>query len=177
MHIIKISPVSFKIVLSKQDLKRHGVENILHHTDISGDFFEEIMNETNRLYGNPFTYGSIDAEFFESKNGGGELFLCKSKSTCGVITYLFKTSDSDVLFSLCKRLSGFDFCYDSKLFLEKDVYSLLLLCRERNDFLLSVIKEYGKVSEISRLQVWLLEEHSALLIDSHAAERICEGSV
>ena len=80
MHIIKISPMSFKIILSKKDLQRHGVNNILEHADISGDFFAEIIEETNRLYGNPFDEGPLDADFFESKDGGGELFISKRKT-------------------------------------------------------------------------------------------------
>ena len=91
MHIIKITPCSFKIVLSKEDLKRHGIDNILEHADLSGDFFADIIEQTNRLYGSPFKEGAIDAEFFEGKDGGGELFICSSKKVCKSTFYIFTT--------------------------------------------------------------------------------------
>ncbi|MBR2021512.1 MAG: adaptor protein MecA [Clostridia bacterium] len=175
MHIIKISPVSFKIILSKEDLMRHGVENILNHADISGDFFGEIIEQTNRLYGNPFVEGAIDAEFFESKDGGGELFLVSSKKSIKSTTYLFRTESSDALISLCRRLSEQSTIAESRLFFDEGKYSLILLCQKGDDFLVSLMKEYGTVSEISLLQRWLLEEHARLIIDKEATRRITEA--
>lgn len=175
MHIIKISPVSFKIILSKEDLMRHGVDNILNHADISGDFFEEIIEETNRLYGNPFVEGAIDAEFFESKDGGGELFLVSSKKSIKSSTYLFRTESSDALISLCRRLSEQGTLFDSKLFFEGGKYSLILFCQKGNDFLVPQMKEYGTASEITLLQRWLIEEHARLIIDKGAIEHISEN--
>lgn len=172
MHIIKISPVSFKIVLSKEDLVRHGVDNILNHADISGDFFEEIIYETNRLYGNPFNEGAIDAEFFESKDGGGELFLYSSKKAGKKTTYLFRTNSSDSLVSLCLRLSGHHIPSDSRLFYDDGKYNLLLFYPKRDDLLLSCMKEYGTAFEVSRLQCWLLEEHAKVVLDKGAVEQI-----
>ncbi len=174
MHIIKISPVSFKIVLSKDDLKRHGVENILNNPGFSSQFFADIIEETNRLYGAPFSEGAVDAEFFESKDGGGELFLCKSKRKD--TTYLFRTTDSDSLFDLCVRLSKNHLPSDSRLYLDEGRYSLVLFYPETDDFLLSCMKEYGKAAEISPVQKWLLEEHARTIIEKYAVERISESA-
>lgn len=173
MHIIKITPVSFKIILSKEDLQRHGIDNILEKSDISGDFFAEIIDKTNALYGCPFTDGAIDAEFFESKDGGGELFLCQAKSAHKAITYLFRCQDLESLIALCKRLNTPDTKNDSRLYFDDGKYSLLIFCLERNGFLLSILKEYGSASEISRLQTWLLEEHANIIFSENAICGIC----
>ncbi len=175
MHIIKISPQSFKIVLSKDDLKRHGVENILHHADMSGDFFEEIIRETNRIYGSPFAEGAIDAEFFESKDGGGELFICSSKSSHKSITYLFRTDNCESLIKLCKRLMLSNPPCDSRLFHQDGRYSMLLFYQSRDSILIPVMKEFGTASEISKIQIWLLEEHESVIIDKDAIHTVAES--
>lgn len=172
MHIIKITPMSFKIILSKEDLQRHGVDNIIEKNDLSGDFFAEIIEKTNALYGNPFTEGAIDAEFFASKDGGGELFICSSKSVNKSTTYLFRTESSDSLVSLCARLAASSLPYDSKLYYENGRYNLLLFYGKRDDFLVSCMKEYGSAAEISKLQMWLLLEHSRIICDKNAVERL-----
>lgn len=170
MYIIKISPVSFKIVLSKDDLKRHGVENILNHPSACADFFADIIDETNRLYGAPFSEGAVDAEFFESKEGGGELFLSKSKRDGA--TYHFKTKHLDSLICLCKRLSQNRPPSDSKLFFGDDCYSLVLFYSQSERLVMSILKEYGKASEINQFGHWLLEEHKKVLIAQNAVEQI-----
>lgn len=174
MHIIKITPQSFKIVLSKDDLRRHGVENILHHADMSGEFFEEIIRETNRIYGSPFSEGSIDAEFFESKDGGGELFICSSKSTHKSIVYLFRTDNCENLIKLCKRLLHTKLPCGSKLFHDNGRYSLLLFYQCRDSILIPIMKEFGTASEISKLQIWLLEEHETVILDKDAIHTVAD---
>ena len=173
MHIIKITPHSFKIVLSKEDLKTHGVENILESKSFLGDFFAEIIEETNALYGNPFANGSVNAEFFESKDGGGELFIsssCINKE----VTYLFMTRDFEILTNLCKRLAVSSTPVDSILFASDNGYSLLLYYTETEDFVFSCLKEYGEVVEANRLKQWMLYEHAKVLIDKKAVEHISD---
>lgn len=174
MHIIKITPVSFKIILSKEDLQRHGIDNILEKNDISGDFFAEIIDKTKALYGCPFTEGAIDAEFFESKDGGGELFLFSTKHFAKQKTILFRTEDCENLFFLCARLKSSGSTYDSRLYFDDGKYSLLIFCRGNGDNLLPILREYGNASEISKLQMWLLEEHSTLLCESCAIESMAQ---
>lgn len=175
MHIIKISPHSFKIVLSKEDLMRHGVDNILDNTDISGDFFAEIIEETNRIYGSPFKEGAIDAEFFESKDGGGELFICSSTKVCKSIFYLFTAHDIENLISLCKRLYSNYIYNDSRLYFNDGKYSLLIHCPKRDITLFSILKEYGNASEITKFCIWLIEEHAQFLINENAIKTIAES--
>lgn len=175
MHIIKISPYSFKIVLSKEDLKQHGVYNIMENSDISVDFFADIIEETNRLYGNPFKEGSIDAEFFEGKDGSGELFICSSKNSFKSTFYLFATSELENLILLCKRLYSNYIQNDKGLYFINGKYSLLIHCDKRDNLLFSVMKEYGNASEITKFGIWLLEEHAQLLIAENAIRALCDA--
>lgn len=174
MHIIKITPCSFKIILSKDDLARSGRDNIFNHTDISGDFFAQIIDETNRLYGNPFTEGSVDAEFFASKDGGGELFLSKSNTEYKHTYYIFITQSTDSLVMLCKRLSFSGITYDSSLYHADGNYSLIIFSEKRDSLLLSVLKEYGSASETSSFRTWLLDEHASIILEKDAVTTIAE---
>ena len=166
MHIIKISPMSFKIILSKKDLQRHGVNNMLEHADISGDFFAEIIEETNRLYGNPFDEGPLDADFFESKDGGGELFISKRKTQKNTV-YCLESEKIDNLISLCKRIYTYN-KNDSRLYYFNGKYSLLIYLREKDHALYSILSEYGQVSEVGKFHTWTLDEHGDLLIKDDA---------
>lgn len=167
MHIIKISPVSFKIILTKEDLQRCGVNNIFEHSELSGDFFAEIIDETNRLYGNPFTSGSLDADFFESKDGGGELFISKRVKPENSI-YIFTTEIIENLIMLCKRLYTLNIKDDKGLYFCNGKYSLLV-CFEKSDFMLfSVMSEYGNVSRATKLDIWHIQEHANVIIEKNA---------
>ena len=173
MHIIKISPVSFKIILTKEDLTRHGVENILHHTELCGDFFEEIIRETTLRFENPFRDGAIDAEFFESKDGGGELFITRGKRKSKNATYLLSCGDIERIFSLCQALYDSSFKpYKSRLFYDGENYQLLLTYKNDDSFISSFLKEYGNVSQANKLQIWVIEEHSKPLIKENAVGTI-----
>lgn len=167
MHIIKISPVSFKIILSKEDIQRCGVSNIFEHSELSGDFFTEIIDETNRLYGNPFTCGSLDADFFESKDGGGELFISKRVKSEGR-TYIFTTDNPENLIMLCKRLYTLDIKDDKGLYFCNGNYSLLIYSEKRDSILFSVLSEYGNVSKATKLNIWHIQEHANVIIEKNA---------
>lgn len=171
MHIIKISPVSFKIILSKEDLQRNGVENIFEHAEYSGDFFAKIIEKTNALYGNPFKSGSVDADFFASKDGGGELFI--SKKSC--FSYLFRTKSLDNLISLCKQLSLGLRPQSSTLYFDDGIYCLLTEYDFKDEILVSRIKEYGDFRASGIFEKWLLEEHGKLLISGNAVQSICRN--
>lgn len=174
MHIIKISPVSFKIILSKEDLQRHGVENILHHPDISGEFFSEIIEKTNELYRNPFTEGTIDAEFFESKDGGGELFISRHKEFHDRQTYLLSTGSFESIIQLCKRLYKTGAVSDSGLYYENGTYFLTAVCNMESSLTASIISEYGLCKKIGKIKLWHIQEHAKTLIKSNAAQTISE---
>ena len=175
MHIIKISPVSFKIILTKEDLKCHGVENILHHTELCSDFFEEIIRETNSLFENPFTEGAVDAEFFESKDGGGELFISRSNRNTKSITYIYSTESIEHIFALCKRLNISFKPKKSRLFFDGKNYLLLLTYPKRNSILASFISEYGALREAGKLCEWIAEEHAKLLVEGDAVGTIAKS--
>jgi len=173
MHIIKITPVSFKIILSKEDLQRHGVENILEDERYTGEFFAEIIDRTNALYGSPFEEGSVDAEFFASRDGGGELFISRSQKRNSHFTYLFKTKSLDNLISLCRQLPVYHSHKNSTLYYEEDIYCLLITFDTKNDFVFSRIKEYGHFKVSGEFERWSLEEHGKVLIKENAIEQLC----
>ena len=172
MHIIKITPYSFKIILSKEDLQRYGAQNIFESKELSGNFFAEIIDETNAVYGNPFKEGSIDAEFFESKDGGGELF--KSTRVSDRVTYLFKTRDFENLIRLCKRLSQFFIPEQSILFVSGSEYSLLLHYKNADDLVLPCLTEYGQALKSNLIRQWILEEHAEKLVADNAVRVISQ---
>lgn len=173
MHIIKITPQSFKIILSKEDLQRHGVENILEDEGFTGDFFAEIIDRTNALYGCPFIEGSVDAEFFASKDGGGELFLSTAKKKSPGFTYLFRTSSLENLISLCGSLIDTHLPRCSTLYLDGGIYCLMMEYEEKNDFLISWIKEFGELKKSGEFESWLLEEHAKTIVKGDAIQTIC----
>ena len=167
MHIIKITPHSFKIILTKDELEKHG-ESILENKELSKQFFMHIIDETNRLYDNPFAQGSIDAEFFESKDGGGELFISKITSENG-FSYLYSTKNLENLISLCKRLCD-NPPQKSRLYCENDTFFLVMHFDVHNTFTLPSIKEYGDCHKISKLKSWFLEEHADVIIRENAVQ-------
>ena len=171
MHIIKITPQSFKIILTKEDLARDR-ENITEETDISEEFFRKIINETNRLYNNPFAQGTIDAEFFASRDGGGELFISRVKENKNT-NLAFVTSSSDCLTMLCKRLAHKRNTYKSTLYHNGEKYTLVIM-GESDGILLSLMKEYGDAKEISPFFVWALDEHEEKIICDDAIGTIAE---
>lgn len=172
MHIIKITPVSFKIILTREDLQRYGVENILEDERYSGEFFAEIIDRTNSLYGCPFREGSVDAEFFASKDGGGELFLSSTRNNKTPHTYLFRTNSLDNLIVLCNYLAGTHLPQHSTLYFDDNIYCLLMEYEKRDDFLISRIREFGDLKTAGKLEIWLIEEHGKIIMQNHAIEQI-----
>lgn len=170
MHIIKISPKSFKIILTKDDLAFSGADSAYESYGFSKEFFTKIIDEANRKYGADFGSGVIDASFFEDKCGGGELFLCESGSCDYPDAYAFFTKDSDGIIRLCKRIKPLLSDTYSSLYCNECEYALLLSLCDDKDFLLSVIKEYGECKKISRFEMWALQEHSKALIESKAID-------
>jgi hypothetical protein len=170
MHIIKITPQSFKIILTNDELIRGKDE----FCDISDDMFRHIIEETNRLYGNPFDRGTIDAEFFASKDGGGELFISLSKQNENM--YLaFTSKSSDDLLMLCRRLAKSSGTYKSTLYYGGGEYTLVIMC-EGGGFLLSLLKEYGNARRISPLSLWVLDEHAKKIVEGNAVGTIAHNS-
>lgn len=174
MHIIKITPKSFKIILSKEDLQRFGAGNIFDYPDMSGELFSEIIERTNALYGSPFTEGAVDAEFFESKDGGGELFITKHICESSDVTYVFEASCSDRLRSLCKRLRKMGLSGESRLFFDGNSYKLILKLKETEEITKAVIREYGELKKAGKMSLWQIEEHAKLICPSDAIENISE---
>ena len=169
MHIIKITPKSFKIILTKDELVR-GKDDI---PDITDEMLKKIITETNRLYDNPFAYGTVDAEFFASKDGGGELFISKTSENGKDTCLCFVTDSSDNLSALCHRLSALDATYKSTLYLHNENYTLVLA--DVNAPLLEpILHEYGKAEKVSPLRLWIIDEHAHKIIEDNAVSLIAE---
>ncbi len=173
MHIIKISPQSFKIILSKHDLEEYGDENPFNTTRYTGEFFEDIIQRTNALYDNPFIGGTVDAEFFESKDGGGELFLSLRHEK--TVSYIFSTDDTEVLISLCKRLVSNGIICQSTLYFHDGNYRLLLGLDSPDTITVALIREYGNMPSASDYEKWLLDEHAKVLCSEKAVEKIANA--
>ena len=168
MHIIKISPQSFKIILSKEDLGIYGEENIFENETLSKQLLSQIIDETNRLYDNPFKEGTINAEFFESKEGGGELFITKAKHLPKSRLLVFETKNSDNVFMLCKSLCGKKISAQSTLFCLDDTYYLVVKAEDDEKRLFYTMNEFGKTHEKSEIFLWYLQEHAKILVRDDA---------
>ena len=170
MEIIKIGSACFKIILSKDDLQKYGAENKFENKDTLETFFEDIIHQTNEMYGYPFSESAIDAEFFESKDGGGELFLSTAKQHGKSSAVILSTGECDNLFLLCSRLKTMAEHEKSSLFTENGIYFLVIFPSKRNDNIIPVAKEFGKCVEAGKLKLWHLEEHARLLCQDNAIE-------
>lgn len=172
MHIIKISPQSFKIILSKSDIEKYG-ELPFETADYNRRFFEDIIHKTGMLYGLSLSEETIDANFFESKDGGGELFLsvgCGKEST-----YIFSTDNTEVLIGLCKCLASSGTHIPSTLYSDGGVYRLALRLCTKNAMTLAVIREYGNIEKSGDFEVWYLDEHAKVLCGENAVEKIASS--
>ncbi len=168
MQIIKISPKSFKIILTKDDLTLSGMENTYDYLGFSKEFFAKVIDEANEKYGADFGCGVIDAEFFEDKYGGGELFLHEAHALSSTNAYAFYAQQSEILIRLCKRLGkGVS---DSTLYCGDNIYILMLFLCDGSDFLQATIKEFGTLKKLSDFGVWEIQEHSRILIKDSAIE-------
>ncbi len=167
MQIIRISPKSFKIILTKDDLALSGNDNTYEQDGFSKDFFTKIIDEANRQYGADFGSGVIDARFFEDKCGGGELFLCEVTSKSCVEAYAVFAESSDDIICLCKRINSIFKSYSS-LYFDGKYYILLLNLHNDDQIAISILHEYGFCKKISAVYAWSLEEHSKKILSDNA---------
>ena len=77
-----------------------------------------------------------------------------------------------MLSALCKRLHAAELPRESMLFGDGSKYRLVMLYGRINDMTLSVIREYGPVSHIGKLQLWMIEEHTDIICASNAVETL-----
>jgi negative regulator of genetic competence, sporulation and motility len=63
---------------------------------------------------------------------------------------------------------------DSRLYFYNGKYSLLLISGEKNGIIRSVLREYGSAEEISKLKIWLLDEHAETIFQNDAVKRMAE---
>jgi len=172
MQIIKISPQSFKIILSKSDIEEYG-ESPFGTQDYNQRFFEDIIHRTSTLYGISLSEGTIDASFFESKDGGGELFLSVCCGKEGA--YIFSTDNTEVLISLCKCLTSSGTHIPSTLYSDGGIYRLTLKLCTQSAMTLALIREYGKAEKAGDFEIWHLDEHAKVLCRENAVERIASS--
>ena len=174
MHIIKITSVSFKIILTKEDVDKYCKKYVLNDKIDSYGFYAEIKDKTDALFDYPFDELSVDAEFFESKDGGGELFLTAIPKI-KLHNYIFLTKDSDVLSSLCLRLVKFKMPVESKLYFNNDCYNLLVKFEEMPDeVIVGVMNEYGECNIVEDIYDWYLQEHAKCIFENDALVKIVQ---
>ena len=133
--------------------------------------FTDIIEEAGSMYGIRFDSDTIDAKFFESKDGGGELFLRTCTSENNSNTYLFKTDSSESLLMLCKDLNCRTECYESSLYYHGGYYYLVMHFPCSGPLLLPHLGEYGDVKKAEDMDIWFLSEHAKVIIENNAAER------
>lgn len=168
MQIIKISPKSFKVILSK--------EYLLTDTDFENNAFYEnllrkIINEISEREGVYFSRASkISAEMFDCSDGSAEMFIsCDEKITSYKCVYLFETKECDALFSLCGRLCFSSLLpFSSELYYQNKSYFLSLYYENESETAKAIISEYGSVKKASLIRLLQLSEHAKLICPSNA---------
>ena len=172
MHIIKISSASFKIILTKEDVEKYSKKYVSDDKIDSYGFFCEIKDKTDSLFDYPFDALSVSAEFFQSKDGGGELFLTAKQKPC-IHNYCFKTQSSDMLFKMCNSIGKRMKDFESKLYFYNNLYHIIL-CFENtpDEFLIALMSEYGEISKCLPILEWHLSEHAKCIFNVDAIERI-----
>lgn len=173
MQIIKITPHSFKIILTKDDLRQVGAENIIQDA-ADRDFLREIIDKTNEMYDHPFDAGTINAEFFESKDGGAELFLFTSGYRTSDETYILTTDTVESILPLCNVLANDKKLNESSLYCSNNIYYLFLVYAYADRFTSARLMEYGSFSKASKLLMWHITEHAKVIFENNALERLAE---
>lgn len=175
MHIIKISSASFKIILTKEDVEKYRKKYVADDKIDSYGFFCEIKEKTDWLFDYPFDDLSVNAEFFQSKDGGGELFFT-AKPRKSVHNYCFKTTDSDMLFKMCTRLSCEKTCCESKLCFYDNNYCLVLSFDDvPGEIIIGIMSEYGDVFKCTQLYIWHLQEHGKSIFELDAVNNVVKN--
>ena len=172
MYIIKITPHSFKVVLSKNDLVTFGKNKNFNDNKIPKAFLGRLLKKAKNEHGISFDTDLVEAEFFQSKDGGGELFVNSYPSKENSVTYIFSTDNFENLVYLCKRYSHLSIIYQSRLIKAEKRYCLVLYMQRNDNFLISGIGEYGDVVKVSKGKIMRICEQGKIICKNRAIQCI-----
>ena len=172
MHIIKISPDSFKVILSKSDMEKYGSASF-----DGSDNSKKMLNHILSLLKNKdksCAGGITHAEFFEDKFGGGELFLRLSPNTGKAARYIFSSKSIESIIEASKVIASKYGNVSSRLFCFDGFYRLLVFSKIPLPMITSRLGEFGQCRKAEKSDIWLTEEHGTVLIPCRAVEKVIE---
>lgn len=171
MYIIKISDSNYKIILSKTDLSKYG-SDVFGGGITSKAFFTEILEKLADDKGKLKRDCIANAEFFEDKFGGGELFISIKSNSSYFRRYIFYGKSIEEIITVSNVILQHGIDASSKLIYLNGIYHLIIFSQEENRLLTCVIGEFGKYKSASRLEVWHLEEHGRTIFNHGALREI-----
>ena len=143
MELIRITDQKLKIMLTPSDISLYELNNDSPDTDHSPRGIRRLLVELRQRFGVHFDDSRISAQYFPSKSGGGELFVCSIQPKSGddrkktaapkAVTPLpvatgrtvisgfrwegaYRFDSLDDLLSACHRLRGVDFIGESEVY-------------------------------------------------------------
>lgn len=171
MYIIKISDLSYKVILSQSDFGKYG-NDIFDGGENSKIFFGDILDKVNQTYSERRKTAVIHADFFEDKFGGGELFLYFADNSCSTDNYVLSCSSFEDIITSAKIIKDFKKAFNSKLIFMKEQFFLILNPLQKESELPLSLYEMGKLTKANDLFIWHLEEHGCIIAQSDAIETI-----
>ena len=170
MYIIKISDLSYKIILSQSDFQKYGTD-IFDGGEVSKTFFYDVIEKVNSEHTAVKKSSVIQADFFEDKFGGGELFLYFSDTSRHSSTYILQSRDFEDIITACKIINEKSPSTQSKLFYKDGLFYLALYCNEKEKEPFPALYEMGKLFKADNLFLWHLEEHASTLMEANAVSK------
>ncbi len=167
MQIIKITPRCFKAILSKNDLGAYG-EKDLSDYKWQKALLCRVISKARQLYGSEFSKKNLYAEFFQSKDGGGEIFITSKEQASATFVYLFKTQSFENLVLLCKRLYSLKKPVRSSLYLYKGNYCLTVFGDEKSTYIKNILAEYGSAELTSQNKMLHIAEFGKKICANNA---------
>ena len=185
MELIRITDEKIKIMLTPSDLTLYELDPE-NDSAASPAALRRLLGDVRLRFGVELDDRSVSAQYFPSRSGGGELFVCSIRPKHGEgagaplsLTgcknaaasfrwegaYRFPTMQA--LLSACHRLTTVDFLGDSAAYCDRGGrYYLLLRTHARSPFSipeeLSFLTEYGDTENAAQLKIYI-KEHGELI--------------
>ena len=186
MELIRITDEKIKIMLTPSDLSLYELDP---ETDsaTSPAALRRLLGDLRLRFGVELDDRSVSAQYFPSRSGGGELFVCSirpkhNEEAAAPLTHssgckhaaasfrwegAYRFHTMQALLSACHRLTTVDFLGDSAAYCDSGGrYYLLLRTHARSPFSipeeLSFLTEYGDTENAAQLKVYI-KEHGELI--------------
>ena len=183
MEIIRIGENKLKLILTDEDLLKYHLKfESLHYDNTEmRRILWTILDEAKKKTGFDAAAERTLVQTYPGRKGGCEIYVTRQaeeKHGQGGNLFIYRFTDADAVFSVCRLLSPISARYESMLYRACDAtYYLVLYPKERasekENLLspLSFIEEYAQRIKSSGALSYI-KEHASLWIPSKAVERL-----